>query len=465
MHHILDTIFVLYFLKHLLAHFAPAITVAGKGKAMAKAAQLEILKQGAEVWNEWRAKNIYVYADFNEADLSGADLSGADLRIAHLRRTNLSRADLSGANLSGADLSDANLWEANLSAANLTKANLNGASLSSAFMREANLSQANLLAANLRNTNLNNANISDANLMVANLDGADLRGANLGKTNLTKAHLSGVSLRRADLSGASLTRTNLTDSNLVEARFIGADLIGTNFSGARAGITVFANSDLSRAIGLESVDHRSPSHISIDTFLLSEGKIPEAFLRGCGLSDWEIEAGKLYDPDLSNEEINKILKRIHDLRTTQGLQISPLFISYSHGDSKFVDKVSNSLNKKGIRYWRDIHEMKAGRMEKQIDRATRQVPTVLLILSQHSIKNDWVEYEVHTARELEKVMERDVLFPVMLDDSWKSSRGAKRVMEQIMESNIVDFSAWKDEGRFEDMFRKLLDGLELFNRG
>jgi hypothetical protein len=38
-------------------------------------------------------------------------------------------------------------------------------------------------------------------------------------------------------------------------------------------------------------------------------------------------------------------------------------------------------------------------------------------------------------------------------------------MEQIMEYNILDFSAWKDDSKFEDMFRKLIDGLELFCKG
>ena len=74
---------------------------------MANAGQLSILKQGVEVWNGWRAKNIYVYADLNGADLNGMDLGEADLRIAHFRRANLYRANLSGADLSGADLSDA----------------------------------------------------------------------------------------------------------------------------------------------------------------------------------------------------------------------------------------------------------------------------------------------------------------------------------------------------------------------
>jgi uncharacterized protein YjbI with pentapeptide repeats len=431
---------------------------------MANTEQLSILKRDVDVWNGWRAKNIYVYTDLNEADLSGVNLSGADLRIAHLRRANLFRADLRGANLSGADLSDANLREANLSEADLTKANLNGASLSGAFVRNATLSQANLLAANLRNANFRNASISDANLMVADLEEADLSGANLSRTNLTKADLSKSNLRRADLSGTKLTRANLTQSNLMEARIIEADLTGSNVSQAVMGSTVFANSDLGKAIGLESISHRGPSPISMETFTLSAGKIPEVFLRGCGLSDADIEYAKLSDPALSTDDINKILYRLHTLRAGQALQISPLFISYSAANSQFVETVGNHLTQKGIRYWRDIHE-KNGQRDRQIAWSIPQSSKVLLVLSEQSMKSDWVEQDVQEARKLEKEMGRVVLCPVALDDSWRDSRSPKTIMEQILEHSILDFSGWKDKSKFDDMFRTLLDRLELFYKG
>jgi hypothetical protein len=109
--------------------------------------------------------------------------------------------------------------------------------------------------------------------------------------------------------------------------------------------------------------------------------------------------------------------------------------------------------------------MKAGRIEKQIDRAIRQNPTVLLVLSERALSSDWVEHEVRTAREFEKDMGRDVLCPVALDDSWKSSRWPKRIIEQIMEYNILDFSEWQDDSKFDGMFRRLIDGLELFYKG
>jgi hypothetical protein len=55
--------------------------------------------------------------------------------------------------------------------------------------------------------------------------------------------------------------------------------------------------------------------------------------------------------------------------------------------------------------------------------------------------------------------------PLALGDSWKSSPWPERVMEQIREYNILDFSDWDDDNEFGEMFRKLIDGLGLFYKG
>lgn len=101
-------------------------------------------------------------------------------------------------------------------------------------------------------------------------------------------------------------------------------------------------------------------------------------------------------------------------------------------------------------------------METQIDRAIQQNPTVLVVLSKNSLKSDWVQHEVRKARELEREMGREILCPVALDDSWKSAPWPARVMEQIMEYNILDFSGWEDDTKFNEVFAKLLNGLDLF---
>jgi uncharacterized protein YjbI with pentapeptide repeats len=327
-----------------------------------------------------------------------------------------------------------------------------------------------LIGADFSYVDFGHSNFDEVNLSEANLSASFLHGAILNKVDFSKACLADVFFRRSELvdvnfSGADLNDAILQEAEFTRANFTGANLNNTDFSSATLDVSIFVSTDLSNSYGLDSVFHSGPLTIGMDTFALSKGIIPKSFLRGCGLSDWAIESVKLHNPGLINEEVNEILYKIYDLRASQAVQISPLFISYSHADDPFVDMLETQLNKKGIRFWRDVHEMKAGRVEKQIDRAMRLNPTVLLILSKHSIRSDWVEHEVRTARRLEKETGRDVLCPIALDDSWKNSPWPKRLMEQMMEYNILDFSVWQDDSKFKDVFRRLIDGLELFYKG
>ncbi|KAF0107004.1 MAG: pentapeptide repeat-containing protein [Anaerolineaceae bacterium] len=364
--------------------------------------QLEVLKKSVEEWNKWRKDNSIYRVDLTEADLHGVNLDGADLGVVNFSKANLRRASLVGANLAEADLGGATLVEATLDEADL---------------RWADLSKADLKGAKFYGTNLNEADLSEANL----------KGAELYGTNLAEANLRGANLSKSEL-----------------------------------GKTVFGDIDLSETKGLDEVIHKFSSTVGTDALQRSKGKIPEKFLRGCGLSDWEIESAKLYQPGLSAQEVDNILYRVHDLRVGQAIQINPLFISYSHKDGAFVDEMEKHLDKKGIRFWRDIHDVTAGRLEKVVDRAMRLNPTVLLILSEASVQSDWVEHEARTARELEKELGRDVLCPVALDDAWKTCKWPERLREQIMEYHILDFSKWENGEEFGKVFGKLIDGLDLF---
>jgi hypothetical protein len=196
---------------------------------------LAILKQGVEVWNRWRNENPTIQPHLGGAILFGEILNNVDLR----------RASLQGAMLGEAILEGADFSEADLSRAHLGRAYLRGASLSSAA------------------------------LMMANFFGANLSGANLVGAHLGGAHLDGADLSRADLGQANLSGTNLSGTNLS----------GASLEAATIGGTRFGNLDLSAVKGLETVQHKSPSTIGIDTLYKSRGKIPEVFLRGCGVPD------------------------------------------------------------------------------------------------------------------------------------------------------------------------------------
>src|SRR5436309_1460817 len=65
----------------------------------------------------------------------------------------------------------------------------------------------------------------------------------------------------------------------------GANLRGANLRQAIIDWTMFGNVDLSEVKGLETIEHRGPSIIGIDTIYRSKGNISEAFLRGAGVPD------------------------------------------------------------------------------------------------------------------------------------------------------------------------------------
>jgi len=106
---------------------------------MTNSEHLDILKQGVDVWNQWRKVHPDIQPDLNEAYLQDTDLSRINLgktllRNAHMQRTNLTEADLSEAHLEGTDLFRAHLEGAYLRDAHLEGANLYETHLEGAYL-------------------------------------------------------------------------------------------------------------------------------------------------------------------------------------------------------------------------------------------------------------------------------------------------------------------------------------------
>jgi uncharacterized protein YjbI with pentapeptide repeats len=383
-------------------------------------------------------------ADLNRANLTGAKLTGANLRgaklgganlgAANLSRTDFRDSDLNSANLGDAELGHADLSGAKLGRAKLVAANLRGATLRGAHLVEANLSLANLGVANLSETNLDGANLGATNLRGATLRGATLRGARLLAANFSRADLSG-----ADLSGTDLGWVNLT----------GADLSAANLGGATCRLTVFANVDLSDVKGLDSVIHYGPSSIGIDTLLGSRGKIPEAFLLGCGVPKPLIEY---------------IRSLIHSM---QPIQLHSCFLSYAVSDEDFATKLHADLESVGTRCWKWDHDARIGQpLWGEIDKAIPAHDKLILIASEASLKSPQVNREIERALQEEdkrvKLQQEgkyhgdtNVLFPVRLDDyvfkGWNHHRKA-----DVTTKVIGDARGWNTS---PESYRGLFDRL------
>jgi len=227
-------------------------------------------------------------------------------------------------------------------------------------------------------------------------------------------------LRGANLSGAVLYDANLPRAILNE--------------------TVFGDTNLTEAKGLETCQHHGPSIIDHQT-LQRSGPLPLAFLRGVGL------------PERLIDYLPSILE--------QAIQFYSCFISYSSKDQKFADRLHADLQNKGVRCWFAPHDLPIGaKTWDTIDEAIRLRDKVLLILSKGAIESDWVEDEVTKAFAEERTRQQLVLFPVRLDDAvmktmepWAGKLRDNR--------NIGDFRRWKEHDAYQKALERLLRDLRV----
>jgi hypothetical protein len=183
--------------------------------------------------------------------------------------------------------------------------------------------------------------------------------------------------------------------------------------------------------------HDGPSSVDYRT-LQKSGPLPLAFLRGVGLPDNFIE----YLPSLLN----------------QAIQHYSCFISYSSKDDEFAHRLHADLQNSGVRCWFAPHDLPIGdKIRDALDAAIRLRDKVVLILSEHSIKSDWVEDEVTAGFEEERKREQIVLFPVRLDEAVMNTNEAWAA--KLHARNIGDFRKWKDHDAYKQSLARVLRDL------
>jgi len=402
--------------------------------------------------------------DLNHANLKGAILTQSKLNCANLNECDMREALLSRADLSGVALSMANVGEADLHDTKLDEADLLGADLHDADLHEANLHEADLRDANLHHANLHEADLSEADLSEADLSDADLSDANLGEarlrwTNLKGANLSGADFSMANLSGANLTGANLcgvdfTGANLCDANLCGANLCLANFRGAELNManlaetetfhTSFMNLDLRKVKGLEAINHHGPSEISISTLYRSQGQLPDAFMRGCGA------------PESMIEHVRAISGKPYDYLSC--------IISHSTRDRKFVERLYADLQTQGIRCWLCPDTLKSNRyIDQHFDRTTQCCEKMLLIVSETSMKGEWLKSTVIKGVQREAREGQHLLFPVSLVresklDEWDltDQESGRNLGRELRKNFIPSFYGWEHDN---DLYGRVLSQL------
>lgn len=402
---------------------------------------IKLLRGGPKGVSRWNQK----VKDGLAVDLSGVNLSGADLSGAFLHRVNLANANLKGAILYETVLANAGLHRVNLEDAKLSKAHIyygwdffqSASDMPSAWIKPADLTNADLSQAIMNETHLFGVDLSGASLQEASLLGAVLSKAILLGADLTDADLSDASCDFTNFDFADLTRANLSNTYLVYASFRGSILQETKFKEACFGGTVL-NCDMSTTIGLNSAVHEGGSVVDSKTLESLTWPLPEKFLKGCGFSQEDIA-----------------------LYRRRKAPFYGCFISYSSRDESFVKRLHADLHNIGVQCWFAPKDMKIGdKIRETIDRAIYLREKLLLILSETSIKSQWVEQEVETAFEKERDENRLLLFPIRIDNAVMEEK-AGWVSYLRRTRHIGDFSDWRNRKSYQKALKRLLQDLKV----
>jgi TIR domain len=142
------------------------------------------------------------------------------------------------------------------------------------------------------------------------------------------------------------------------------------------------------------------------------------------------------------------------------IQYQSVFISYSSDDESLSKRLHADLQANGVRCWFAPHDLKPGDyFRKQIDEAIHLQDKLLLILSEHSIQSNWVEYEVNRVIDREISQKRTILFPLRIDetvlhtnDHWATDIRSRR--------HIGNFTNWEDHTTYQRSFDQLLKQLK-----
>lgn len=138
-----------------------------------------------------------------------------------------------------------------------------------------------------------------------------------------------------------------------------------------------------------------------------------------------------------------------------------VFISYSHADQEFVDKLSLRLLNENIKIWRDEYKLSGGdSLTVRIKAAIEQASFLCVVISDSALSSAWVDREIKAGlfRESESaslviipLLLKDVLVPETLGDRlWIDFRqdieaGMARLLTVVRSKGPADSLAGKTE--------------------
>lgn len=98
-------------------------------------------------------------------------------------------------------------------------------------------------------------------------------------------------------------------------------------------------------------------------------------------------------------------------------QKKQIFISYSHHDKEFVNRLTIDLGSAGIGVWVDEKEIKVGEsISQKVEKGISSCDFFCLVISRHSVNSSWVEREYRIALNKQLSGTTPIILPLRIQD-------------------------------------------------
>ena len=204
-------------------------------------------------------------------------------------------------------------------------------------------------------------------------------------------------------------------------------------------MTIIANCDLTRVIGLDNVRHAGPSMISLDTLARSKGQVSARFLEGAG--------------------VPPLLVAAQDAFRESGMTSTRVLLLGSENDAEFAAKVKAGLSEAQVPSWiiaaDDEASLQSGATN--LDNAVYYDRLVLLCTAR-SLENPITSRYFASLLNGQGPSTGASLVAVAADEIFYQRED--RLCSGLRDGVVVDFRGCEDEARFQESLAALVQEFE-----
>ena len=366
-------------------------------------------------------------------DFSGTSWTNVSFGQASLVECNLERAVFDGCILALADFSRSNLRESRFHKCNAIRCSFQECDLTDADFEPSALAEADFFKADLTRANLSNCNAGESFLMQAKLV----------ETKLSLTVFTGAVFGATTIKNVHLLTTELSDIQHALPSYID----GATIDNVRDDLLT------ARLLG-QATEEAGRSKIGVDKLAEIERQINKIM---AGIRQFLLRAGSSKDD----------LERIDAVTPSLAEDFASVFISYSSRDEEFARYLYNQLTLYGISVWFAPNSMRGGKkIHEQVERAIGDQDKLILVLSDASLKSNWVSTEIITAFSREERQAPQVFYPIRIVEfdtirAWTlfDADSGLDIAKRVREYYIPDFSEWENPLNIAEQLSRLVEDL------